>query len=127
MKEQTRNTVRPHPAKKQPAPQCKSKCRPPVPSLAAVAAPIDGVELGYRWEPVGYFPSRTAARREVDALRAGNPELTFVILPQELAGKEPLYDALAAHLKAQGIEPPQSTRQPCSGILHAPAGVLTPL
>lgn len=117
MEEQTRNTVRPHPAKKQPAPQCKSKCRPPVPSLAAVAAPIDGVELGYCWEPVGYFPSRTAARREVDALRAGNPELTFVILPQELAGKEPFYDVLAAHLKAQGIEPPQSSaRQPCSGI-----------
>ena len=117
MKEQTRNTALQHPAKKQPAPQCKSKCRPPVPSLAAVAAPIDGVELGYRWEPVGYFPSRTAARREVDALRAGNPELTFVILPQDLAGKEPLYDVLAARLKAQGIEPPQSSaRQPCSGI-----------
>lgn len=109
MKEQTRNTARPHPAKKQPAPQRKSKCKPPIPSLAAVAAPIDGAELGYRWEPIGYFPSRIAARREVDALRAGNPELTFVILPQELAGKEPLYDVLAAHLKAQGIEPPQSS------------------
>lgn len=118
MKEQTRNTARQHPAKKQPAPQCKSKCRPPVPSLAAVAAPIDGVELGYRWQPVGYFPSRTAARREVDILRAYNPKLTFVILPQELAGKEPFYDVLAAHLKAQGIEPPpqSSARQPCSGI-----------
>ena len=117
MKEQTRNTARQHPAKKQPAPRPKSKCKQPVPSLAAVAAPIDSVELGYRWQPVGYFPSRTAARREVDALRAGNPELTFVILPQELAGKEPLYDVLAARLKAQGIEPPQSSvRQPCSGI-----------
>lgn len=117
MKEQTRNTDRQHPAKKQPAPQCKSKCRPPVPSLAAVAAPIDGVELGYRWQPVGYFPSRTAARRKVDALRADNRKLTFVILPQDLAGKEPFYDVLAAHLKAQGIEPPQSSaRQPCSGI-----------
>lgn len=117
MKEQTRNTALQHPAKKQPAPRRKSKCKPPAPSLAAIAAPIDGVELGYCWEPVGYFPSRTAARREVDALRAGNPELTFIILPQELAGKEPLYDVLAARLKAQGIEPPQSSaRQPCSGI-----------
>ena len=117
MKEQTHNTARPHPAKKQPAPQCKSKCKPPIPSLAAVAARIDGVELGYRWQPVGYFPSRTAARHEVDALRAGNPELTFVILPRELAGKEPIYDVLAARLQAQGIEPPQSSaRQPCSGI-----------
>lgn len=58
MKEQTRNTARQHPAKKQPAPQCKSKCRPPIPSLAAVAAPIDGVELGYRaGSPSDIFPA----------------------------------------------------------------------
>lgn len=74
----------------------------PVPCLAAVAAPIIGQPLAYQWQPLGLFPSRAQGRRAVEAARAENPALTFVVLPQTLAGKEPFYDLLAAELAERG-------------------------
>lgn len=82
----------------------KPKRQPPqpVPCLAAVAAPVIGQPLCYQWQPLGLFASRAAGRRAVEAARAENPALTFVVLPQTLAGQEPFYDALAAALAERG-------------------------
>ncbi len=85
---------KPQPRKKRPP--CKA-----IPSLAAIAAPRSDLgTLIYEWQAIGCYPSRKQARAVVDEIRAAHPEYTFVVLPQELAGKEPFYDALAATLPA---------------------------
>ncbi|XXQ68134.1 hypothetical protein ACKLNO_11130 [Neisseriaceae bacterium B1] len=48
----------------------------------------------------------------MDAIRAEKTLYTFVILPTELQGKEPLCDSLAVTLPAREAEPKDSSENP---------------
>lgn len=82
-------------------PKVKQAPKPPKPCLAAVAIahpdqpPQADLHL-LRWQVLGHFPSRGAAKRAVAAYIADHEHVLYLVLNQREKGEYALYDRLTA-------------------------------
>ena len=84
----------------------------PKPCLAAYALPAGAGSLNYTFTPLGYFPSKRAAKAAVAQVLAQHPEAVYLIFKTRRTGQSVIFDLLAAEAQKRGIGPtPESTEK----------------
>lgn len=71
---------------------------PPKKCLLAIGYPTDE-PLTYRYETIGYFPTKTAAKKEIAERREKRPDLLFLILETNADPRAAVYQKFADALE----------------------------
>ena len=79
----------------------------PKPCLAAIALPAGAGSLNYTFAPLGYFPSKRAAKAAVAQVLAQHPEAVYLIFKTRRQGQSVIFDLLAQEAQKQ----PESTQE----------------
>ena len=73
--------------------------------LAAYALPAGAGSLNYTFTPLGYFPSKRAAKAAVSQVLAQHPEAVHLILEAKRKTPSVIFNLLAQEAQKRGIGP----------------------
>lgn len=90
--------------------QAKNTPPAPKPCLAAIALPAGAGSLNYTFTPLGYFPSKRAAKAAVAQVLAQHPEAVYLILEAKRKTPSAIFNLLAQEAQKQGMQP-ESTQE----------------
>ena len=84
----------------------------PKPCLAAYALPSGAGSLNYTFTPLGYFPSKHAAKAAVAQVLAQHPEAVYLILEAKRKTPSAIFNLLASEAQNRGLGPtPENTEK----------------
>lgn len=85
-----------------------AKRTPPAkPCLAAYALPTAAGSLNYTFTPLGYFPTKRAAKAALATLTAQHPEAVYLVLETRRKTPSVIFDLLASEAQKRGMKPAQ--------------------
>jgi len=85
-----------------------AKRTPPAkPCLAAYALPSGEGSLNYTFAPLGYFPTKRAAKAALADIMAQHPEAVWLVLETKRKTPSAVFDLLASEAQKRGMKPAQ--------------------
>ena len=77
----------------------------PKPCLAAYALPSGEGSLNYTFTPLGYFPTKRAAKAALADIIAQHPAAVWLVLETKRKTPSVIFDLLASEAQKRGIGP----------------------
>lgn len=80
----------------------------PKPCLAAYALPSGAGSLNYTFTPLGYFPTKRAAKAALADIIAQHPAAVWLVLETKRKTPSVIFDLLASEAQKQGWPTPEN-------------------